>query len=419
MSQHVIKENHKQKTTIKRIYVDHAAATPLDPVVLKKMMPYFTKQYGNPSSIHAEGRAARAVVENARRAVADVLGVRRQEIIFTGSGTESIALALRGVLSAYPGSHLITSVLEHPAVEKNAKLLSEEGYAVSFVGASAAGIVDTKRLAASITPQTTLVSIIYVNNEIGSVQPIKEVARVVRRERNRRRAVREQLPLWFHIDASQAPAYHPLRVDTLGVDLMTLNASKIYGPKGIGLLYKRSAVSLQALWEGGGQEGGMRSGTEHVAGIVGFAAALGQLIRMQSKECARMKQLQAYFLSRLQGMIPAAVLNGPPAGNIRTPNNVHVSIPGIAAESLVLYLDAKGVSASTGSACSAHSNEVSRGILHILQKSYANDGGVRFTMGRGTTKRDVDYVVGTLRKCVDILKRAPTLGRIEKNVIWH
>src|SRR3989344_1437642 len=373
----------------KRAYMDYAAATPLDPRVVQKMMPYFGMRFGNPSSLHEEGRLARKAIDSARKDIADVLSVLPGEIIFTGSGTESAALAVDGIARLFPHGHIVTTSVEHAAVFENVRALQKEKHPVSIVEAELNGIVDPKKIAEALRKDTVLVSVIYVQNEIGAIQPLADIARMVRKERNRRKEAEEKTPLYVHTDACQAPEYMPLSVPRLGVDLCTLNASKVYGPKGVGLLYKRRGIVLEALWQGGGQEQNLRSGTEHVAGIVGFASALRLAEKKKQKEYARMTRLQHYFLKEIKHLIPQAVLQGPPIGTFRVPNNINIVIPGISAETLVLYVDERGVAVSAGSACASN-------------KKTAKQEGVRFSMGRHTTRADIDYTMQALCDSIEI-----------------
>ena len=381
---------NNEKRMSKRIYMDYAAATFLDSRVLESMMPYLGTRFGNPSSLHTEGRLAKEVVDSARKDIANMLSVLPDEIIFTGSGTESAALALRGIAKTYPAGHIITTSLEHAAVLENARALKKEGYQIMVIDADQNGVVDPNQIVRAFRKDTVLVSVMYVNNEIGSIQPLSDIARVLRKERNRRKQTGEHTPLYLHTDACQAPEYMPLFIPRLGVDLLTLNASKIYGPKGVGLLYKNRSVILEPLWQGGGQEQGFRSGTEYVAGIVGFASALRIAEKRKQKEYTRMTRLQLYFLKEIKRLMPRAVLQGPPLGALRAPNNINITIPGISAETLVLYLDERGVAASAGSACASN-------------KKNTQKDGVRFSMGRHTTHQDIDYTIRALCDSIKIL----------------
>lgn len=379
----------------KRIYLDYAAATPLDPRVLQKMMPFLEKDFGNPSSVHEEGRQAKSVVEQARKEVAGILGAAPDEIIFTGSGTESAALALMGTMHMYPHGHIVTTALEHAAVLENVPYLRNRTYAATVVDAGKDGAVQPKHIADALRKETVLVSVVYVNSEVGSIKPLSAIARIVRKERQRRKEAGENMPLYFHTDACQAAEYMPLFVPRLGVDMLTLNGSKIYGPKGIGVLYKRRGIQLAPLWKGGGQEHNLRSGTEHVAGIVGFAEALRIAEKRKQKEYARMVRLQRYFINQLRRLVPQAVLQGPSAGALRVPHNINAAVPGISAETLVLYLDEHGVAASSGSACASNRHG---------SDAKTKSEGVRFTMGRHTTHADIDYAVSAFRDSIETLK---------------
>jgi cysteine desulfurase len=383
---------------MKRIYADYAAATPLESSVEREMQKYAGIIYGNPSSLHTEGRRAKKAVERARKTIADILGICADEILFTGSGTESAALALYGVMAQFPSAHMVTSAEEHAAVLANARALQQKGISVSLAPSNAQGIVDKKALQDALRPQTTLVSILYVHNETGAVNPLRAIARIVRKERTRRRNAGELLPLYFHTDACQAAELFPLAVPQLGVDLMTLNASKIYGPKGIGLLYKRRGIPLEPLWRGGGQEQGLRSGTENVSGIMGFAKALQLAEQKKKREYARLTRLQAMFIRELQKAIPHLQVNGPPLGENRSPGNIHISIPGIEPELLALYLDKKGIAASTGSACDA--------LREPLPAEKTREG-IRLTLGRNFMLRDAFYTIEALRGIVTLLKKSP------------
>ena len=382
---------------MKRIYLDYAAATPLDAAVIRAMAPFFRKQYGNPSSIHASGRIARAAIEESRKKIASILHAEPRNILFTGSGTESAALALQGVMRAYGKSaHIVTTSIEHAAVLENVRKLQREGHSATFAEAGANGCVSPAAITRAITPRTVLISVMYANNETGAIQPIQEIARIIRKERVARTRVGRGVPLFFHTDACQAAGFLPLTVETLGVDLMTLNASKLYGPKGVGALYKRNTVPLAALWEGGGQEQGLRSGTENVAGIVGFGAALEIAEKKKKREARRLAALRDYFIKKILKEIPGTALQGP-AGDSRLPNNVNIFVPDVSGETLVLYLDAKGVEASAGSACNASTDGSSHDTMN----------NIRFTLGRETTRGDIEKTARVLQEAVTLLRKAP------------
>ncbi|MBI2122514.1 MAG: cysteine desulfurase [Candidatus Sungbacteria bacterium] len=410
---------------VKKIYLDYAATTPLDPLVKKAMEPYLTDDFGNPSSIHSLGRAAKVALEDARKTVARVFHCRSSEIIFTGSGTESINLAILGTAHFYSNvlknigiehGHLITTKIEHHAVLNSVQVLEKEGLEITYLGVDKNGWVDPKKLKAALRPDTILVSVMYANNEIGTIEPIVEISKIIkdfRREvgiRNKELGKQEKpiihnslfmLPV-FHVDACQAAGYSDLNVEKLGVDLMSVNGSKIYGPKGVGALYVRSGVKLEPIIYGGGQEQNLRSGTENVAGIVGFAKALEIAQEMKEKEGARLEKLRDYFVREVLKLIPDAVLNGDPEK--RLPNNVNISISGVEGDAAVLYLDEKGIAISTGSACSSVSIEPSHVILALGRSREYALGSLRFSFGRAITKKDLDYTLKSLAEVVNLLR---------------
>ena len=374
----------------KLIYLDYAAATPVDPRVLKAMQPYFSTLFANPSGLHEAAQEAREAVEEARYIVAKIIKVLPEEIIFTSGGTESINLALKGVALRKGKGHLITSQIEHPAVLETCAYLERKGFSVTYLAVDKSGLVDPEELVKAIRKDTFLVSIMYANNEIGTIEPIKEIAIVARKK-----------GILFHTDACQAGLLS-LDTEELGVDFLTLNGSKIYGPKGTGILYKRKGIILEPLLHGGEQEAGLRSGTENVAGIVGFAKALELAQNDNHKEGKRLRQLQKYLLSSLLEF-PEVRLNG--HSTLRVPQNVSVSFAGIEGETLLRALSAKGIYVSTGSACSAGSIEVSYVLTAIgLPEKYAR-GTVRISMGKGTREKELEYVVKVLKEVVGDLRK--------------
>lgn len=376
-----------------RIYLDHAATTYMDPKVRESMKPYWEENFGNPSSIYEEGREAKRAISNARLKVAEVLNARPDEIIFTSGGTESDNIAILGLARSYKnkGNHIITSKIEHHAVLDSCKKLEKEGFEISYIDVDKDGILDLKQFKSALKYETILVSIMYANNEIGSIQPIKEIAKIIRNHK----AI-------LHTDAVQAPSYLDLNVLKLGVDLMTLNGSKIYGPKGVGLLYKKRGSKIEPLVYGGGQEAGLRSGTENVAGIVGFAKAIELAQKDKEKESERLIKLRDYFIEEILKTLPKSQLNG--SQKDRLPNNVNISIMGIEGEAMVLYLDAKGVACSTGSACTSDILEPSHVIKAIKTPDDYAHGSLRFTMGKKTTKADIDYLLKVLPEVINKLK---------------
>lgn len=378
------------------IYLDYAATTPLDPEVFSVMEPHLRDTYGNPSSIHQIGRRAFDTLESARQSIADSLEVTPQEIIFTGSGTESDNLAILGLARAHKshGKHIIVSQIEHKAVLSAAKRLEAEGFEVTYLPVDQHGMIRLDALEAALTEETILVSVMYANNEIGTIQPIEKIAEVVKSHyQDTRRPV-------IHTDACQAVGLLPVSPQTLGVDAMTMNGSKIYGPKGIGLLYLRHEVPIEPQIIGGGQEQGRRAGTETVALAVGLAKAIERAIN-DKNTASQLASLQAHFRRELTTHVPSHLLNGHPTH--RLPNNVHLCIPDIEGESILLMLDAAGICAATGSACNATDLEPS----HVLQAIGRDDeiihGSLRFSFGKYTTKEELTYTAKTLGEITEKL----------------
>lgn len=390
------------------IYLDSAAATPLDERVLAAMRQYLTREFGNPSSLHRSGVVARRAVETARAGVASALGAERDEIIFTGSGTEANNLAILDVARESRSGHVITSVIEHVSVLEPCRALERQGLTLTYLPVRHDGLVDPAVLARTLRPDTILVSIGYANNEIGVIQPIREIARVIRNfkklQTKSHKLKADDYP-YFHTDACQAPRFLDCRAPTLGVDLLTLNSGKIYGPKGTGCLYVRRGLNLRPILYGGGQEHGLRSGTENVAGIVGFVKALELCVKLRAKESTRLSKLRDHFIFRLL-KLNGVTLNGSPTA--RLPNNVNVSFAGADSEYVVLSLDAADVAASSGSACSTRTKDTSYVIKALGGNEERARSAVRFTLGRDTTKRVLDYVLKILP---EILSRAGPMSR--------
>lgn len=390
------------------VYLDHASTTPVDGQVQKEMQPYFSEWFGNPSAIYTIGRVGRETMDTAREKIARVFGCMAEEIIFTGSGTESDNLGIMGVARAYHRAdpslnHLVTSKIEHHAVLNPCEHLEKkEDFSVTYLKSDKTGMIDAKQVVDALTKETVLVSIMYANNEIGTVNPIKQIAKVIRdRKKEWNRAPTD--PPFFHTDACQAPEYLDINVQRLGVDLMTVNGSKIYGPKGVGALFRRRGIKLEPLVHGGGQEFRLRSGTENVPAIVGFAKALQIASEAREKESARLVKLRDMLLKGIEEHVPRATLNG--HRTERLPNNVNVSILDIEGEAMLLYLDSYGISASTGSACDSSSLEPSHVITGLgLPYEYAH-GSIRFTLGRATTEKDIVYVLECLQKIVETLRK--------------
>lgn len=375
---------------MQRVYLDYAASTPVDKRVEKAMRPFLRAVFGNPSSVHAEGRAARAAIDVARNDVAHGIGARPDEIIFTNGVTEAINIAIRGVLAASGDKqHVVTIATEHPAT-----LRALQGD-VTVVPVSSDGSVDVAAVIAAIRPDTALVSVMYANNEIGTIASIAEIGKAIEKLR---RTTKSAYPV-FHTDAAQAAQFLDLDVTRLHVDLMSLSGQKMYGPKATGVLFIRKGVMLIPIMFGGGQEHGLRPGTENVAGIVGFAKALSIAVDDRDDETVRVAALREYFIDELLA-IPGTRLNGNRVD--RLPNNVNVSFKGVDGEALVMYLDERGIAASTASSCTGPQS-----MSHVLKAlGMTSDeiiGSVRFTLGRQTKKRDITCTVTTIKKILSLL----------------
>jgi len=383
----------------RRVYLDHAAATPLDARVVRRMRKFETTQFANPSSIHTEGVGARREIEIARKQIAEHLGAHTDEVIFTGSGTESNAFALRGVVDAYRKEHpgvipvVAVSSVEHSSVRSTLAGLEAEGAVrVVEIPVDEGGVVNLKMLKEALTDEVVLVSIMYANNEIGTTEPIREIMKLVRHHRKETGGVYP----YVHTDACQATQFLDINVGRLGVDLMTLNAAKIYGPKGIGALFVRRGVALGALIPGE-QERGLRGGTENGVGIVGFAEALVRARTGADKESIRLTKLTDRLENMLRAKILGVVINRHPT--LRLPHILHFSVPGFTHDFLALALDAKGFAVSTGSACTSADSYDSRGILALGKEGIT--GGVRVSLGKGTTARDMDAFVKALLSIIE------------------
>jgi len=371
------------------IYLDHAAATPMDPHVAAAQQPFFTDQFYNPSANYMAAQKVRRALDAARSDVALQLGVRANEIIFTAGGTESDNLAIQGVMRQFPDANVVVSAVEHDAVLEPATMFDH-----SVAGVTKQGLIDLADLESKIDKRTVLVSVMYANNEVGTVQPLRHVARLIERIRTARRMAGNTLPIYLHTDACQAANYLDLHVSRLGVDLMTLNGGKIYGPKQSGILFVSSKVVLTPIIRGGGQERNLRSGTENVAACVGFAKALDIAQAGRRDEIARLEYLQALAYKLIAEKLPHVVING--SLSHRLPNNVHLTLPGQDNERLLVELDERGILAAAGSACSASSEEPS----HVLRAMGISDAdaqaSLRITMGRRTAESDIETLVQTL-----------------------
>ena len=377
-----------------RIYMDYAATAPVLPEVLNAMLPFFISGFGNPSGIHANGRETRKAVEHARRQTAKVLGAESREIIFTSGGSESNNLAVQGTAFALreKGNHIITSQIEHPSVLNTCRWLEKHGFRITYLPVDPDGTVDPASIRETISPDTILVSVMTANNEIGTVQPVARIGEICREK-----------GVVFHTDAVQAVGMLKTDVREMNADLLSLSAHKFHGPKGTGALYIRTGVRVDPVIHGGSQERGLRAGTENVPGIVGLGKAIETAESEREENAARIRELRDLLISRIAGSIPGARLNG--HSERRLPNNCHFSFSGIESEALVLRMDLAGVSVSGGSACTAGSMEPSHVLQAIGLKDGMLRGGIRLTLGRETTRDEIEKTAQLLTEIVDDLRK--------------
>ena len=385
---------------MRRIYLDYAATTPMDPEVLKAMLPYFTDRFGNPSSIHSFGQEAKAAVEKAREEIASFLGAKQDEIIFTSGGSESDNFAIKGVAYAnkHKGNHIITSSIEHHAVIKSCEFLEKMGFEVTYLPVSKDGLVDPEDVKKAITDKTILISIMHASNEIGTIQPIKEIGKIAREKK-----------IYFHSDAVQTFGHIHINVDELNVDFLSVSAHKLCGPKGIGVLYVRKGTKIVSFIHGGGQERKRRASTENVPAIVGFGKAVEIAKKTMDEEVKKLVILRDKLIKGILEKIDNVYLNGHPAR--RLPNNVNVSVESIEGESMLLSLDMEGIAASTGSACTSASLEASHVLLALGLSHELAHGSLRFTLGRYTEKEDINKVLEILPKIVEKLRSISPLWK--------
>ncbi len=378
---------------MRQVYLDYSATTPVKEEVLQEMIPYFTEQFGNPSSLYTMGLTSKEAVDKARSQVAALIGADSKEIYFTGCGSEADNWAVFGTVDKFKekGNHIITTRIEHHAMLHSCEFLEKNGYKVTYLAVEPGGTVKPETLEAAITDQTILISIMMVNNEVGTIEPIKELA-----------AIAKKHGILFHTDAVQALANVPIDVKDLGVDMLSVSAHKIYGPKGIGALYIRKGLRISNYMHGGAQEMGRRAGTENLAGIVGFGKA-AELAKINMEEhIAHCSQLRDYLINRITREIPDTFVNG--TMEHRHPGNANITFKYIEGESILLLLDYKGVSVSTGSACSSKSLEPSHVLTALGVPVEMVHGTVRFTVGDFTTKEDIDYTVESLNEIVEKLR---------------
>jgi cysteine desulfurase len=383
----------------KEIYLDYSATTPVRKEVLRETLPYFSEKYGNPSSFHSKGLEAKKAMDLAREKIAGILNCKKSEIIFTGSGTESINLAIKGLAfrtmlnnKGKVNGKFITQKTEHHAVLHTMKWLEKFGFKIEYIGVDKEGIVNMEELEKAITPNTLLVSIMYANNETGTIQPIKKIAKICHTKGT-----------ILHTDACQGAEYLSLDVKKLDLDMMTINGSKVYAFKGTGLLYKKNGIELEPLIHGGSHENKLRAGTENIPGIIALAKALELAEKEKVKEKKRLETLRDYFIKKIETEISKVKLNGHHKN--RLPNNVNISFEGIEGESILLHLNEKKIMASTGSACTSQSLDpshvlISMGISHELAH-----GSIRFSLGKGTTKKEIDFTIKELKRIVTFLRQ--------------
>ncbi len=395
-----------KKIINKRIYLDYAATTPVDKEVLASMLPYMRDFFGNPGSIHREGVVAKKALVNAREKIARTLGVRTEEIIFTSGGTESNNLAIRGLVEAlrrdgreYKDMHIITSTVEHQSVLGCLRRLEKDGVQVSYIEVDEKGCVNFESLVKELLPTTVLVSFMYVNNEIGTITPIRKMVRRLRSYCESSNAIEKKIKMpVVHTDASQAPLYLNCSPERLGVDLLTIDAQKIYGPKGVGFLFKKRLISILPILEGGGQEYGLRSGTEPLALIVGLLEAFTKAEKDHEKLNIKVSSLRDEGIDLLRKNFPDIEIHG--SLTERLANNINISIPNIDMEFLVLQLDRAGVSVSTGSACDSGS-EGSHVVSALRGYSEgAEEKSLRISLGKETTKREIRRTIAVMVSCV-------------------
>jgi len=386
-----------------KIYLDHGATTPVDKKVLKAMLPYFNENYGNAASHHAFGKEACKAVEAARNEAAIFFHANPEEIIFTSGATESNNLTIKGIIkrakidNAKP--HIITTAFEHHCVLDAAGAMQKEGLAeATFINPEIDGVVSVEKIRSAIQPNTVLISVMYVNNEIGTVQPIAEIGAMIKKENEAR-----ENKIIFHTDATQAVNYFSCDVDDLGVDLLSMSAHKIYGPKGVGLLFIRKGAPVARIQDGGGQEGGKRAGTLNVPGIVGLGKALGLAAKNGKKDAKKIAKLRDKLIDRTLTEIPDAFLNG--SREKRSPNNANISFRNVEGESLLMLLEMAGIACSTGSACSSDSLAPSHVLLAIGRKAEEAHGSIRMTLGKYNTEEEIDYTIEKLKESAKKIRK--------------
>jgi len=379
------------------IYLDHNATTPVRPEVRDRMLPFLGELFGNPSSAHSFGQEVKVHLEEARRRIADQLGASTAQIVFTSGGTESDNYAIKGVAFAAGKGHIITALTEHPAVLQTVSWLAKKGYEATYLPVGSSGVLDPDEVRKALRPDTILVTIMHLNNEVGTVQPIEEIG-----------AIAKEAGIYFHCDAVQSFGKLPTKVDDLGVDLLSVAAHKIYGPKGVGALYVRKGVRIDPLIIGGAQEKRRRSGTENVAGIVGFGEAIVRAEAERTQVYDRLTGLRRKLVEGIAERIPEVVINGDAARTF--PSTVSASVSHVEGESLLLSLDMEGIAVSTGSACSSGSLEPSHVLVAMGIDTVLAQGTLRFSMGRGTTEDQIDHLLDVFPPIVERLRKMSPLS---------
>ncbi len=382
----------------KFIYLDNAATTKTAPEVVEAMLPFFSERFGNPSSIYGLGSANKDVISRQRESIASALGAKPSEIYFTAGGSEADNWALKATAEAYSskGRHIITSKIEHHAILHTCEYLEKQGFEVTYLDVDEDGIVRLDELKAAIRPDTILISVMYANNEIGTIEPVEEIGKIAKEH-----------GILFHTDAVQAFGQVPIDVDALHIDMLSASGHKLNGPKGIGFLYIRKGVKIRSFIHGGAQERKRRAGTENVPGIVGLGTAVARAVRTMEERTAREKELRDYLIGRIEKEIPHCRLNGD--REKRLPNNVNFSFRFIEGESLLIMLDGKGICASSGSACTSGSLDPSHVLLAIGLPHEIAHGSLRMTLNEEVTKEDLDYVVESLKEIVNRLRQMSPL----------
>lgn len=394
----------------KKIYLDNAAATQVDADIFAAMMPYMKDAYANPSALYRDAVNARKAIESARAQIAESLGAQTDTIFFTGSGTESCNLAIQGIINeitepkeSVTKPHIITTAIEHHAVLEPIKKMEQKGCAVTYLPVNKEGKINLSDVKKALRKETVLVSVMYANNEIGTVNPVADIGKEILKWRKKEKS---NFP-FFHIDACQASAYLDLHVERLHADFMSLNAGKVHGPKGVGILYKRRGIELQPCMYGGHQENGLRPGTENVSGIVGAGLAVAKAERKKVDNAQKIQEVRDFFFAEIKKHVPDSRLNGPELSDSqRLVNNLNVTFVGVDAESLILYLDSKGIQCSSGSACTTDTDDVSHVLRACGISEEAARQSVRFSLSKYTTKKDIVHVMKHLPKIIKKLRYA-------------